>query len=216
MFDKLSKNTTPRRHATFTSDAVVFCSARLQLEKLRQKMAREGQGVTHNTVEGSAAHRLMEKHVRTWGQFVAIDLAATSEPAPSILLVDVQFPGNVGAIVRNCGLCGFGRVLLLSTEEGGSRGSELYSKAFLKTALQKSLAHKYDWDFQLVVGRSLGFVSVFVDRLDFRCQSDSWLTLCCIVTSAMVDRNRYPVVEQALVTLPHSVLACPKQVMISD
>jgi hypothetical protein len=133
----------------------VFCSARLQLEKLRQKMAREGQGVTHKAVEGSAAHRLMEKHVRTWDQFVAIDLAATSEPTPSILLVDVQFPGNVGAIVRNCGLCGFGRVLLLSTEEGGSRGSELYSKAFLKTALQKSLAHKYDWDFQLVIGRSL-------------------------------------------------------------
>ena len=38
-----------------------------------------------------------------------------SPACPSILLINVMYEGNIGAIVRNCYLSGFTRILLFSS-----------------------------------------------------------------------------------------------------
>ena len=124
-----------------------------KLERRREKMAKEGGGGPfHQQVDNSGMHQIMTQYTQRWDEFVAEVLTESGPSCPCVLLVDVQYPGNVGAVLRNCGLCGFGRVLLLSTEEDGNKAAQLHSNAFLKTAVQKSTALKYNWDVKIVVG----------------------------------------------------------------
>lgn len=94
----------------------------------------------------------------SWGDYVNENLASMGMPAcPSILLVDVVYEGNVGAILRNCFLCGFTRILLYSSSVAQKGQDTLHTNNFIKGVIRKSTCMRYGWKVKVVVGLPTDF-----------------------------------------------------------
>ena len=82
-------------------------SSEAKLNKLKKKLAREGNGVFHAQKQDSVLHTISDKYVESWNDFCKENLGKGKLPCPSIILVDIMYEGNVGSILRNCCLLGF-------------------------------------------------------------------------------------------------------------
>ncbi len=119
-----------------------------KMEKFEKKRER---GVFHSQKNGSTMNIIIKDHVMSWDEYVKENLNAKESnvmACPSILLIDVMYEGNIGAILRNCFLCGFTRILLFSSKTNSS----IYTNNFLKGVIRKSTCLKYNWNAKLVIG----------------------------------------------------------------
>ena len=142
-----------------------------KLEKLKKKQAREGNGVFHPQKTGSTMNLIFKDYILTWEDYLKENLNGSkggnnSSACPSILLINVMYEGNIGAIVRNCYLSGFTRILLFSSSSTTSSTiinnnnnnnntnatTNIYTSNFLKGIIRKSTCMKYNWKVKLVIG----------------------------------------------------------------
>ena len=96
---------------------------------------------------GSNMDAVLSTYVVEWDAFAEQYLQSDAAAAPCIVMREPQYPGNVGMVMRNCGLLGFKHILILAADPGR------ISNRFLKKAVHTCTAtHQADWDFKMVVG----------------------------------------------------------------
>ena len=129
-----------------------------KMMQYNKKHAKAGNGVFHLQKEDSTMNMICNEHVMSWQEYVNENLASISMTAcPSILLVDVVYEGNIGAILRNCFLCGFTRILLYSSSLGQKGQDTAHTNNFIKGVIRKSTCMRYGWKVKIVVGLPTDF-----------------------------------------------------------
>lgn len=98
-------------------------------------------------VPGSNMDTMLNTYVIEWATFAEQHLQPEAAATPCIFMREPQYPGNVGMVMRNCGLLGFKHVLICAADP------KRITNQFLQKVVHTCTAKRVpDWDFKIVVG----------------------------------------------------------------